>query len=38
MGWRGLLRVVDFQAVLTAQPAVAAALDRAQRASGTNSQ
>jgi hypothetical protein len=35
MGWRGLLRVVDFQAVLTAQPTVAAALDRAQRAGGT---
>src|SRR5436190_91408 len=25
MGWRGLLRVVDFQTVLTSQPAVAAA-------------
>src|SRR5256885_14879767 len=37
MGWRGLLRVVDFQAVLTAQPAVAAALDKAQRAGGTKS-
>ena len=35
MGWRGLLRVVDFQAVLTAQPVVAGALDKAQRAGGT---
>jgi len=35
MGWRGLLRVVDFQALLSAQPVVAAALDKAQRASGT---
>src|SRR5256712_13657288 len=37
MGWRGLLRVVDFQTVLTSQPAVAAALDKAQRAGGTKS-
>jgi hypothetical protein len=37
MGWRGLLRVVDFQELLTAQPIVAAALDKAQRASGTKS-
>src|SRR2546427_9208279 len=37
MGWRGLLRVVDFQAVLTAQPVVAGALDKAQRAGGTKS-
>jgi len=35
MGWQGLLRVVDFQALLSSQPAVAAALDKAQRASGT---
>ncbi len=37
MAWRGLLRVVDFQALLSAQPAVAAALDKAQRAGGTRS-
>ena len=37
MGWRGLLRVVDFQALLSAQPLVAAALDKAQRAGGTKS-
>ena len=37
MGWRGLLRVVDFQTVLTSQSAVAAALDKAQRAGGTKS-
>lgn len=37
MGWRGLLRVVDFQALLTAQSVVGAALDRAQRAAGTQS-
>lgn len=35
MAWRGLLRVVDFQALLSAQPAVAAALDKAQHAGGT---
>src|SRR2546426_11190162 len=37
MGWRGLLRVVDFQGLLTAQPVVAAALERAQRAGGPKS-
>ena len=37
MPWRGLLRVVDFEALLSAQPAVAAALDKAQRAEGTKS-
>lgn len=37
MGWRGLLRVVDFQALLSAQPLVAAALDKAQRAGGMKS-
>src|SRR5438309_10749361 len=37
MGWRGLLRVVDFHTVLTSQPAVAAALDKAQRSGGTKS-
>ena len=37
MGWRGLLRVVDFQALLSAQPLVAGALDKAQRAGGTKS-
>lgn len=37
MGWRGLLRVVDFQSLLAAQPAVAHALDKAQRAGGTRS-
>src|SRR3989449_3476655 len=35
MGWRGLLRVVDFQALLTSQPLVASALDKAQHAGGT---
>ncbi len=35
--WRGLLRVVDFQALLTSQPIVAAALDKAHRANGTKS-
>lgn len=35
MGWRGLLRVVDFQALLSSQAVVAAALDKAQRAAGT---
>src|SRR2546422_11773350 len=37
MGWRGLLRVVDFQALLTSQPLVASALDKAQHAGGTKS-
>ena len=37
MGWRGLLRVVDFQELLTAQPVLAAALDKAQRSGGTKS-
>ncbi len=37
MGWRGLLRVVDFQRLLSSQPAVADALDKAQRAGGTKS-
>lgn len=37
MGWRGLLRVVDFQALLAAQPSVADALDKAQRVAGTRS-
>src|SRR5438552_4759630 len=35
MGWRGLLRVVDFQELLTAQLVVAAALDKAARSGGT---
>lgn len=37
MGWRGLLRVVDFQALLAGQSEVGAALDRAQRAAGPRS-
>jgi hypothetical protein len=37
MGWRGLLRVVDFQRLLSSQPAVADALEKAQRAGGTKS-
>lgn len=37
MGWHGLLRVVDFQALLSAQPTIAEALDKAQRAGGTRS-
>src|SRR6059036_555257 len=37
MGWHGLLRVVDFQALLVSQPSIAAALDKAQRANGTKS-
>src|SRR2546429_9088512 len=37
MGWRGPLRVVDFQELLTAQPVLAAALDKAQRSGGTKS-
>src|SRR5436309_3566992 len=37
MGWRGLLRVVDFQALLSSQPLVASALDKAQHAGGTRS-
>src|SRR5437016_12266874 len=37
MGWRGLLRVVDFQALLTSQPLVASALDKAQHAGVTKS-
>src|SRR5437899_12960208 len=37
MGWRGLLRVVDFQALLSSQPLVASALDKAQHAGGTKS-
>jgi len=35
MGWRGLLRVVDFQALLSSQPVVAAALEKAQMAAAT---
>src|SRR2546428_3507462 len=37
MGRRGLLRVVDFQALLSSQPLVASALDKAQHAGGTRS-
>ncbi len=37
MGWHGLLRVVDFQALLASQSTIAAALDKAQRANGTRS-
>src|SRR5256712_2702152 len=37
MGWRGLLRVVDFQALLSSQSLVASALDKAQHAGGTKS-
>jgi len=37
MGWRGLLRVVDFQALLSSQPLVASALEKAQMAGGTKS-
>src|SRR5438477_263664 len=37
MGWLGLLRVVDLQELLTAQPVLAAALDKAQRSGGTKS-
>jgi len=37
MGWRGLLRVVDFQSLLGSQPSVAAALDKAQHAAGPKS-
>jgi hypothetical protein len=37
MGWHGLLRVVDFQALLSSQPLVASALDKAQHAGGTKS-
>lgn len=37
MGWSGLLRVVDFQALLASQPVVAKALDRAGRAGGPKS-
>ena len=35
VGWQGLLRVVDFQDLLSSQPIIAQALDRAQRAGGT---
>ena len=35
VGWQGLLRVVDFQALLSSQPIVAHAIDKAQRAGGT---
>jgi len=37
MGWHGLLRVVDFQALLASQSTIVAALDKAQRATGTRS-
>ena len=37
MGWHGLLRVVDFQALLASQSTIATALDKAQRATGTRS-
>lgn len=37
MGWQGLLRVVDFQDLLSSQPIVAEALEKAQRAGGTRS-
>jgi len=37
MAWRGLLRVVDFQALLSGQATVAAAMEKAQRATGTKS-
>lgn len=37
MGWRGLLRVVDFQSLLASQSSVAAALDKAQHAAGPKS-
>jgi hypothetical protein len=37
MGWRGLLRVIDFQALLAGQAEVRAAMDRTQRAAGTKS-
>lgn len=37
VAWRGLLRVVDFQALLSSQPLVASALDKAQHAGGPKS-
>ena len=37
MGWRGLLRVIDFQTLLAGQAEVRAAMDRRQRAVGTKS-
>lgn len=37
MPWRALLRVVDFQALLAAQPGIAEALDAAARAHGPRS-
>src|SRR5207245_11349892 len=37
MGWPGPLRVVDAQTLLTSQPLVASALDKAQHAGGTKS-
>ena len=37
MGWRALLRVVDFQSLLSSQPVVASALEKAQHAGGTKS-
>ena len=37
MGWQALLRVVDFQSLLSSQPLVASALEKAQHAGGTKS-
>jgi len=37
VGWRALLRVVDFQSLLSSQPVVASALEKAQHAGGTKS-
>jgi len=37
MGWRALLRVVDFQSLLSSQALVASALEKAQHAGGTKS-
>lgn len=37
MAWRGLLRVVDFQALLSGQHTVGAALEKAQRSGGPKS-
>jgi len=37
VGWRALLRVIDFQSLLSSQPVVASALEKAQHAGGTKS-
>ena len=37
MGWRALLRVVDFQSLLSSQPLIASALEKAQHTGGPKS-